>query len=173
VAKKKKTVVRNLSLKLIQGDVASLSHPRRLGEHIGIDTQARVVTIDRVLLSMGIFVGRAEACHFRLGKIESPAPVMGLRFDPRFRWTLCGLGEPVTHNGEAVNTGTVVLSEGDAIGVGPYVFTVVQSRSSVKAAGAGGASSSSGRGSLDDLQKDVTDSMEDTGFILNIPGIVD
>ncbi len=86
--------------------------------------------IEPLLLSIGVFVGRARPCHVRLGELESPSPAVAIRFDREFQWSITGLAAFVRVNGQFLDLRTVTLSIGDQIQIPPYEFVVSDPRGS-------------------------------------------
>jgi len=114
----------NLWLSVVAGDIKSISSPRRLTNFVGIDSITKMVVINQLLLTPGVFVGRSPMCPLRI-QSDQDAPVFGLRFDMLNRWTIYGLGADVRIGSKLVPPTGAVLHDEDVVTYGPYRFKVL------------------------------------------------
>lgn len=115
----------NLWMSLVSGDIKKISYPRRLEKHIGIDPVTKMVVVNKTLLTVGVFVGRSPMCPLRL-EANYDAPIFGLRFDLRNRWTIYGMGVDVRVGNQPVPTTGVILKNEHVICFGTYRLKVLQ-----------------------------------------------
>lgn len=114
----------NLSLSVVDGDINTISYPRRLAKYIGIDPVTKMVVVDKLLLTLGVFVGKSPMCPLRV-ESNQDAPVFGLRFDMLNRWTIYGLGADVRIGGHSVPSKGTILRDEEIVCYGPYRFKIL------------------------------------------------
>ncbi len=129
--KSKTAAVRTpLYLMCTQGPVHSIHHPSRLREYVRFAEDEALVAIEPLLLSIGVFIGRARPCHLRLDELEPLTPVAAIRYDRDYRWSLTGLASSVRLNGQFLDGKSVQLSVGDRVQLPPYELVVADPRGS-------------------------------------------
>lgn len=115
----------NLWISVVRGDINTISYPRRLEKFIHIDPVTKMIEIDRLLLTPGVFVGSSPMCPLRV-QSDQIAPVFGLRFDMRNRCTIYGMGSEVLIGNHAVPVQGTILDDEDVISFGSYGLKVVK-----------------------------------------------
>lgn len=118
---KKKT----LWIKLQQGNIEQVSHPKRLRSYVQVDRLQGHIAIDKLLLTVGVFVGKAVCCPLRLDAMPDMAPRVCLRFDVLNRWTVYGMGDDAFLNSRMVPPAGLLMKIGDILTIGPYSFEIV------------------------------------------------
>lgn len=108
----------------IQGPSRSIRHPSRLKEYVRYGETDGMIVIEPLMLSIGVFIGRARPCHVQLEELESLTPVAAIRYDRDYKWSLTGLASSVRVNGHFVDGRSVQLSIGDRVQIPPYELIV-------------------------------------------------